>query len=79
MVRYNKYMENTRGGGTSIFIVDSVQIEERKYLKYDFHGDPMNSCFIQLDKHTINDRKNIILRYIYKPPHVSMANFNDFL
>ena len=54
-----------RGGGTLIFIKDSVQYEERKDLKLDLHSDLTNSCFIELDKHTINNRRNIVLGCIY--------------
>ena len=64
--------------GTSIFIIkDSVQYEERKDLQLDLHSDLTNSCFIELDKHTINNRRNIVLGCIYKPPHVSIAKFNE--
>ena len=43
----------------------------------DLHSDLTNSCFIELDKHTINNRRNIVLGCIYKPPHVSIAKFNE--
>ena len=33
------YREKKRGGGTSIFINDSVQYEKRKDLKLDLHSD----------------------------------------
>ena len=56
---------------------DSVQYEERKDLQLDFHSDHTNSCFIELDKHTINNRRNIVLGCIYKPPNVSIAKFNE--
>ena len=42
----------------------------------DLHADLTNYCFIELDKHTISNRKNIILGCIYKSPHVSIANIN---
>ena len=71
------YREKKRGGGTSIFINDSVQYEERKDLKLDLHSDLTNSCFIELDKHTINNRRNIVLGCLYKPPHVSIEKFNE--
>ena len=64
-----------RGRGTYIVIKDSVQYEERKDFKLDLHSDLTNSCFIELDKHTINNRRNIVLECIYKPPHVSIAKF----
>ena len=72
------YREKKRGGGTLIFIKDSVQYEERKYLILDLHSDLTNSSFIELDKHTINKRSNIVLGCIYKPPHVSITQFNEF-
>ena len=52
-----------------------MQYEKRKYLKFDLHSDLTNYCFIELDKHTINNRRNIVLGYIYKPPHVLIAKF----
>ena len=43
----------------------------------DLHSYLTNSCFIELDEHTINNRKNIVLGCIHKPPHVSIAKFNE--
>ena len=69
------YRGKKRGGEPRFLL--TIQYEERKDLKFDLHSDLTNSCFIELDKHTINIRRNIVLGCLYKPPHVSIAQFNE--
>ena len=66
-----------RGGGTSIFIRNEIQYETREDLKLDIHVNLTNSCFIEIDGKSINNKRNILIGCLYKPPHLSITHFND--
>ena len=66
-----------RGGGTSMFIKDSIQYESRDDLKIDINTNMANSCFIEINKQCIKSARNVVVGCIYKTPHLSITEFND--
>ena len=62
-------------GELRFLLTIQYNIKKEKILKLDLCSDLTNSCFIELDKHTINNLINIVLGCIYKPPHVSIGIF----
>ncbi len=71
------YRPTKRGGGTSIFIKNTIQYENRDDLKLDIHVNLCNSCFIEIDKCNVNSTRNVIIGCIYKAPQLPITQFND--
>ena len=71
------YRPKKRGGGTSMFIKNTIQYQQRDDLKLDIEVNLSNSCFIEIDKHCVSGTRNIIVGCIYKAPHCSIAQFNE--
>ena len=62
------------GGGVSLFI--------RKHLNYKYRVDVsvftdcIESLFIEIDKELLNQKKNVIVGVVYKPPNTGVDSFN---
>ena len=71
------YRPKKTGGGTSIFVKNCIQYESRTDLKLEIDSNFANSCFIEINKKCVNNKKSIIIGCIYKAPKLSLTHFND--
>ena len=72
-IRSNK----KRGGGVSIYVLDTIQYKKRNALAMDKNiGE---SVFIEVDKSIFKTNRNIIIGEIYKPPSIKIKCFNKEL
>ena len=72
-IRSNK----KKGGGTSLYIYNSIQYKRRRNLA--FPEKLYESVFIELDKTIFNVNRNIIIGEIYNPPSSKLKCFNTHL
>ena len=72
-IRSNK----KKGGGTSLYIQNSVQYKRRGDL--GFPKKLYESVFVEVDKTIFNTNRNIIIGEIYNPPSSKLKCFNSNL
>ena len=65
-----------KGGGTSIYIHNSLQYTVRRELQL---GGDCNSVFIEILKASINTKRNLICGCVYRPLYMSLKFFNEHL
>ena len=65
------------GGGASIFIKKTMQYVPREDLKLDIDKNFANSCFVEINKTSVNNKKHIIIGCIYKAAMLSISHLND--
>ena len=70
------HREKKKGGGTSIYIHNSLQYTVRRELQL---GGDCNSVFIEILKTSINTKRNLICGCVYRPPFMSLKLFNEHL
>ena len=70
------YRSKKKGGGVSLYIHSALQYKPRNKLQL---GGDVNSVFVELFKHTTNTKYNVICECIYKPPSMSLKEFNKLL
>ena len=70
------HREKKKGGGTSIYIHNSLQYTVRRELQL---GGDCNSVFIEILKTSINTKCNLICGCVYRPPFMSLKLFNEHL
>ena len=68
---------NKRGGGVSIYLLDTIQYKARKNLSFSTHM--FESVFIEVDKSLFKSKRNVIIGEIYRPPSSDKKTFNTEL
>ena len=69
--------EKRNGGGISLYV--NVHIAYKKRTDLKLNKKYFESCFIEVDKTIFQTRHNVIIKGLYKPPNVSIDNFNENL
>ena len=57
---------NKRGGGESIYLLNTIQYKTINYLSFSTHM--FESVFIEVDKSLFKSERNVIIGEIYRPP-----------
>ena len=57
---------NKKGGGVSIYILNTIPYKTRKNLSFSMHIS--ESVFIEIDKSLFKSKRNVIIGEIYRPP-----------
>ena len=70
------YRAKKKGGGVSLYIHNALQYKIRNDLQL---GGEVNSVFIEIFKHTTNTKFNVICGCVYRPPSMSLKEFNKLL
>ena len=70
------YRAKKKGGGVSLYIHNALQYKTRNDLQL---GGEVNSVFVELFKHTTNTNHNVICGCVYRPPSMSLREFNKLL
>ena len=70
------YRAKKKGGGVSLYIHNTLQYKTRNDLQL---GGEVNSVFIEIFKHTTNTKFNVICGCVYRPPSMSLKEFNKLL
>ena len=70
------FRSKRKGGGVSLYIHSTLQYKLRNELQL---GGEVNSVFIELFKHTTNTKYNVICGCVYRPPSMSLKDFNKLL
>ena len=70
------YRAKKKGGGVSLYIHNALQYKIRNDLQL---GGEVNSVFIEIFKHTTNTKLNVICGCVYRPPSMSLKEFNKLL
>ena len=70
------YRSKRKGGGVSLYIHSTLQYKLRNELQL---GGEVNSVFVELFKHTTNTKYNVICGCVYRPPSMSLREFNKLL
>ena len=68
---------NKRGGGVSIYLLDTIQYKTRHFLSFSTHM--FESVFIEVDKSLFKSKRNVIIGEIYRPPSSDKKTFNTEL
>ena len=63
-----------KGGGVSIYILNTIQYKVRKNLALPKHL--FESIFIEVDKSIFKSKHNVIIGEIYRPPSSQLKTFN---
>ena len=71
------YRSSKKGGGVGIFIKKGIPYIRRNDLVSE--ESIFESLFIEIDKQVFQQRSNIILGIIYRPPNTYNNSFNDVL
>ena len=62
---------NKRGGGVSIYLLDTIQYKARKNVSFSTHM--FESVFIEVDKTLFKSKRNVIIGEIYvKHPYKTL-------
>ena len=73
--KYEHYIRsNERGGGVSIYILDTILYKTRKNTSFSTHV--LESVFIEIDKSIFKSKRNVIIGEIYGTPS---SNKNTFI
>ena len=72
-----KHRVNLVGGGVAIYIQDHLTYSVRPDVSL-FDQD-LKSLFVEIDGKQMDNKKNIILGVIYRPPNTDINVFNDKL
>ena len=67
------YRSCRRGGGVSLYIRQHIVYAPRTDL--DIFDDIMESKFIEIDKEVINQKRNVVIGVIYRPPNGNVEQF----
>ena len=70
------YRAKKKGGVVSLYIHNALQYKVRNDLQL---GGKVNSVFVELFKHTTNTNHNVICGCAYRPPNMSLKEFNRLL
>ncbi len=73
------YRSRKRGGGVCMYIHESLQYKIRDDLKIGDDPECINSIFIEIDRTSINSKRNIVVACVYRPPWVDLTMFNEAL
>ena len=65
---------NKKGGGVSIYILNTIQYKVRKNLALPKHL--FESIFIEVDKSLFTTKHNVIIGEIYRSPSSQLKTFN---
>ena len=68
---------NKRGGGVSIYILNTIPYKTRKNISFSTHIS--ESVFIEIDKSLFKSKRNVIIGEIYRPPSSDKKKFNTEL
>ena len=68
---------NNKGGGVSIYILNTIQYTIRK--KLSLSKNMFESLFIEIDKSVLKTKRNVIIGEIYRPPSSQLKHFNKEL
>ena len=68
---------NYKGGGVSIYILNTLQYTIRK--KLSLSKNMFESLFIEIDKSVLKTKRNVIIGEIYRPPSSQLKHFNKEL
>ena len=68
---------NKRGGGVSIYILNTIPYKTRNKLSFSTHM--LESVFIEVDKSIFKSKRNVIIGEIYRPPSSDKNTFNTEL
>ena len=68
---------NKRGGGVSIYLLDTIQYKARKNVSFSTHM--FESVFIEVDTLLFKSKRNVIIGEIYRPPSSDKKTFNTEL
>lgn len=71
------FRTNRRGGGVSLFILNSVEYSVRKDL--NILNDNVEALFIEINGDLVNTKKNIIIGVLYRPPGTDILTFINYL
>ena len=74
MPGYNHERVSKKGGGVSIYILNTIQYKVRKNLALPKHL--FESTFIEVDKSIFKSKHNVIIGEIYRPPSSQLKTFN---
>ena len=69
--------KNKKGGGTSLFVKSSIPFKKRSDLK--FKKSIFESSVIDIDKHVLHSRHNMIIGIFYRSPNSALSTFYDSL
>ena len=67
---------NKKGGGVSIYILNTIQYTVRKKLSLP---KMYETVFIEVDKSVFKTKRNVIIGELYRPPSSQLKNFNKEL
>ena len=70
------FRSKKKGDGVSLYIHSTLQYKHRNELQL---GGDINSVFVELFKHTTNTKYNVICGCVYRPPSMSLKEFNKLL
>ena len=74
---YCNRAKNRKGGGTSLYVKSSIPFKKRSDL--EFNKSIFESSVIEMDKHVLHNRHNIIIGIFYRLPNLALSTFNDSL
>ena len=69
--------KNRKGGGTSLYVKSSIRFKKRFDL--EFKKSIFESSVIEIDKHVLHSRHNIIIGIVYRSPNSALSTFIDSL
>ena len=67
------YRTNRTGGGVSLYIKKNVKYLRRSDL--DIFDNHLESLFVEIDKQSVNCRRNVIVGVLYRPPNTDPDAF----
>lgn len=82
MPQYTWVFSNRKGrvgGGVAVFVYNQYQIKVRKDLASISKETEVESVFLELISGPVFGGRNVIIGYIYCPPHAEINAFNGIL
>ena len=74
---YRIRAKNRKKGGTSLYVKSSVPFKKRSDL--EFKKPIFESFVIEINKHVLHSRHNIIIGIFYRSPNSALNTYNDSL
>ena len=74
---FDQTILNKRGGSISIFVIEHLQVHERKDL--NLNHDIYESLFIEVENVLKTNGQNVVVGVVYRPPNTSVTYFNDYI
>ena len=74
-----EYRSKKRGGGVCLYLHNSLQYKVRNNIKLGNDSESINSIFVEIENGTTGTNYNLIIGCVYRPPWVSLNDFNVLL